>query len=83
MNWHDNKSKGGALGFLNYTQHNFTGFQWGAANFAGNLNGLQLGFFNATNRINKGVQIGFINYDKSGTFVSKDLQVFPFVNGRF
>lgn len=82
-NWHDNSGRGAVLGLANFTKNNFTGLQLGAVNFAGTLNGVQIGFINATNRINKGVQIGFINYDKSGTFVSKDLPVFPIINGRF
>lgn len=83
VNWHDNVGKGGVIGTVNYTENNFTGLQLGAFNYAGTLNGVQFGFVNATQRINKGVQIGLINYDASGTFVGKDLPVFPIINGRF
>lgn len=83
VNWHDNTSKGAVFGSFNYTKNNFTGLQMGVFNFAGTLNGVQFGFVNATNRINKGVQIGLINYDASGTFVGKDVPVFPIINGRF
>ncbi|TRX57046.1 LA_2272 family surface repeat-containing protein [Thalassomonas sp. M1454] len=82
-NWHDNTGVGGVIGAVNYTENNFTGLQLGFANYAGTLNGVQFGFVNATQRINKGVQIGLINYDASGTFVSKDFPVFPIINGRF
>lgn len=82
-NWNDNTAKGADFGFANYTGGHFTGLQFGAFNYAGSLNGLQLGFINATDRINQGIQIGLINYDKSGTFISKDLPVFPIINARF
>ncbi|WP_371378114.1 hypothetical protein [Thalassotalea aquiviva] len=82
-NWHDNSGKGGVLGLINYTKGNFTGAQIGTFNYAGTLNGLQFGFINATGRINRGVQIGLINYDASGTWVSDSLPVFPIINGRF
>lgn len=82
-NWNDNAAKGADIGFVNYTGGQFTGAQLGAFNYTGRLTGLQLGFINATDRIEKGVQIGFINYDKSGTFISKDIPVFPLINARF
>ena len=82
-NWNDNTAAGADFGFANYTGSQFTGLQFGALNYAGSLNGLQLGFINATDRIEKGIQIGLINYDKSGTFVSKDIPVFPIINARF
>ncbi|NMP14956.1 hypothetical protein [Thalassotalea sp. Y01] len=82
-NWHDNNATGGVLGVVNYTKNNITGAQLGLVNYAGTLNGLQFGLINATTRINKGVQIGLINYDESGTFVDKNLKVFPIINARF
>nr|WP_086937908.1 hypothetical protein [Thaumasiovibrio occultus] len=82
-NWNDNNATGADIGFANYTGGQFTGLQWGALNYAGRLNGLQLGFINGTDRIEQGIQIGLINYDASGTFVSKDLPVFPLINARF
>ncbi|KLV02335.1 hypothetical protein ABT56_21530 [Photobacterium aquae] len=82
-NWNDNRATGADIGFLNYTGNQFTGLQFGTVNYAGSLNGVQFGFINATDHINKGVQIGLINYDKSGTFVSKNLPVFPIINARF
>ncbi len=75
--------RGADLGFANYNAGQFTGLQLGAFNYTGRLNGLQFGFINATDRIEKGVQIGLINYDKSGTFISKDIPVFPLINARF
>lgn len=82
-NWNDSNAKGADLGFGNYNAGQFTGLQVGVINYTGRLNGLQLGFFNATGRIEQGVQIGLINYDKSGTFISKDIPVFPLINARF
>lgn len=82
-NFNGGTAKGADVGLVNYTASNFTGAQLGLFNYAGSLNGLQLGFMNATNHINKGIQIGLINFDRSGTFVSKDLPVFPIVNARF
>ncbi|EJN6960078.1 TPA: LA_2272 family surface repeat-containing protein [Photobacterium damselae] len=82
-NWNDGNAKGVDFGLANYTAGNFTGAQFGTFNYAGTLNGLQFGFVNATDHINQGVQIGLINYDKSGTFVSKNLPVFPIINARF
>ncbi|MCW8327928.1 hypothetical protein MD588_03825 [Photobacterium sp. SDRW27] len=82
-NWNDGSAKGADLGFVNYNAGQFTGLQMGAFNYTGRLNGLQFGFINATDRIEKGVQIGLINYDKSGTFISKDIPVFPLINARF
>ena len=82
-NWNDGNAKGADLGFVNYNAGQFTGAQLGAFNYTGRLNGLQFGFINATDHIEKGVQIGFINYDKSGTFISKDIPVFPLINARF
>ncbi|RWX57384.1 LA_2272 family surface repeat-containing protein [Photobacterium chitinilyticum] len=82
-NWNDGNVKGADLGFANYNAGQFTGLQLGAFNYTGRLNGLQFGFINATDRIEKGVQIGLINYDKSGTFLSKDIPVFPLINARF
>lgn len=71
------------MGFFNYNGGQFTGLQFGTVNYTARLNGVQFGFVNATDRIEKGIQIGLINYDKSGTFVSKDLPVFPIINMRF
>ncbi len=82
-NWNNNTAKGADFGLVNYTGGNFTGAQFGTFNYAGSLNGLQFGLVNATDHINKGVQIGLINYDKSGTFVSKNLPIFPIINARF
>lgn len=82
-NLNEGTAKGADFGLINYTANNFTGGQFGLFNYAGSLNGLQFGFMNATDHINKGIQIGLINYDRSGTFVSKDLPVFPIVNARF
>ncbi|WP_163921229.1 hypothetical protein [Photobacterium sp. Alg240-V54] len=82
-NWNEGNATGADFGLVNYTGSNFTGAQFGTFNYAGSLNGLQFGLVNATDHINKGVQIGLINYDKSGTFVSKNLPVFPIINARF
>ncbi|MEC6906122.1 hypothetical protein [Photobacterium piscicola] len=82
-NWNEGSATGADFGLVNYTASNFTGAQFGTFNYAGSLNGLQFGFVNATDHINKGVQIGLINYDKSGTFVSKNLPIFPIINARF
>lgn len=82
-NWNDNTATGADFGFANYTGGQFTGLQFGALNYAHSLNGLQFGFINATDRIEKGVQIGLINYDKSGTFIGKNIPVFPIINARF
>lgn len=82
-NWNDGNAKGADVGFANYNAGQFTGLQLGAFNYTGRLNGLQFGFINATDRIEQGVQIGLINYDKSGTFISKDIPVFPLINARF
>ncbi|PSW63158.1 hypothetical protein C0W54_00680 [Photobacterium kishitanii] len=82
-NWNNNRAKGADFGLVNYTGGNFTGAQFGSFNYAASLNGLQFGLINATDHINKGVQIGLINYDKSGTFVSKNLSIFPIINARF
>ncbi|MCL9781176.1 hypothetical protein M9194_07015 [Vibrio sp. S4M6] len=98
VNWNDNTATGASIGLVNYTGGTYTGAQlglvnfnkgpmigaqFGFANYAGNLTGLQFGLVNATNRIDEGVQIGLINFDKSGTFVSKDVPVFPIINARF
>ncbi len=83
VNWNDNVAKGVDFGLVNYTGGNFTGLQSGTFNYAGTLTGVQFGLVNATDHINKGVQIGLINYDKSGTFISKNLTVFPIINARF
>jgi len=98
VNWNDNTALGASFGLVNYTGGKYTGAQFGLVNFnkgpmegaqfgfvnyANDLTGLQFGFVNATNRIDEGVQIGLINYDKSGTFVGKDVPVFPIINARF
>ncbi|MGF1689111.1 hypothetical protein L4C36_20915 [Photobacterium japonica] len=83
VNWNDNTAKGADIAFFNYNGGQFTGLQFGTVNYTARLNGVQFGFVNATDRIEKGIQIGLINYDKSGTFVSKDLPVFPIINMRF
>ncbi len=82
-NWHDNTSKGGVLGAVNFTKNNFSGVQIGGFNYAGTLDGLQFGFVNATGRINRGVQIGLINYDASGTMAGSNFPVMPIINARF
>ncbi|OLQ70122.1 hypothetical protein BIT28_11375 [Photobacterium proteolyticum] len=82
-NWNDGNARGADISFVNYNAGQFTGLQVGGFNYTGRLNGLQFGFINATDRIEKGIQIGLINYDKSGTFISKDIPVFPLINARF
>lgn len=80
--------RGAQLGIANYTSGNFTGFQWAAVNYAGNLNGLQLGFVNIANKTEKGVQLGFVNIIRETTewfrnFPDEVAPAMVFVNWRF
>jgi hypothetical protein len=52
-------------GAVNYTKREFEGFQWGAVNYAGRINGLQLAIVNYAERAN-GVQVGLVNIIKEG-----------------
>ena len=54
--------KGAQLAFIaNYASGEFSGLQWAAFNYAGTLNGLQLGFVNVAKTSQQGIQIGLIN----------------------
>ncbi len=55
------------------------GLQWGFYNQAERLTGLQLGFVNYINRIDKGLQIGLVNIIESNGW----LPIMVIVNGRF
>jgi hypothetical protein len=46
---------------VNYTGDTMTGFQCGLVNYAGKLNGLQIGVVNVAASENSGVQIGIFN----------------------
>ncbi len=80
--------KGAQLGIGNYTSGKFTGFQWAAVNYAGTLNGLQLGFLNIAEKAEKGVQLGFINIIKEtkawfGNFPDEVAPAMVIANWRF
>jgi hypothetical protein len=54
--------RGAQISYIaNYASGTFSGLQWAAFNYAGRLNGLQLGFVNFAELSQKGVQIGLIN----------------------
>jgi hypothetical protein len=46
---------------VNWTEGSMTGFQCGLVNYAGKLNGLQIGFVNVADTADSGVQIGVVN----------------------
>lgn len=64
--------------YVNLTNGNFEGFQWGIVNYAGYANGFQLGLVNYAQRM-KGLQIGLVNIIKQGG----QFPVFPIINWSF
>lgn len=72
----------------NYASGTLSGVQWSAFNYAGRLNGLQIGFLNYSEASDQGVQIGLINImnDTQQWFSNLPNEVAPamvFVNWRF
>lgn len=80
---------GAQLAFIgNYTSGTFSGLQWAAFNYAGNLNGLQLGFVNVAKTSQQGLQIGLVNIMQEtktwfGNFPHSVAPVMVLVNWRF
>ena len=64
--------------FINFTEGNVEGLQWGFFNQGGHVSGLQLGFVNYAHSM-KGIQIGLVNIIKQGG----QFPVFPIVNWSF
>ncbi len=63
MNIAASKVEGAQItGLLNVSMENLHGMQLGLANYARNVNGIQIGLINSVGRSVKGVQIGLINY---------------------
>ncbi len=63
MNIAASKVEGAQItGLLNVSMEDLHGMQIGLANYARNVNGVQIGLINAAGRTVKGVQIGLINY---------------------
>lgn len=58
-------------GMANYTKNNFFGWQSGIVNYAGNLKGLQLGLINYAETGNSGVQVGFMNIVRDNPWFSE------------
>jgi len=56
---------------VNYTGGSMTGFQCGLVNYAGKLNGLQVGFVNIADTAKSGVQIGIVNIMPENEWFSK------------
>ncbi len=72
----------------NYASGTFTGVQWAMLNYAGTLDGLQLGFVNIAETTDQGVQIGAFNIIKANKtwFGNLPTELAPgmvFVNWRF
>lgn len=86
-----NYAKGDFLGWqggiVNYSNNSMLGFQSGLVNYTGHLKGLQLGFLNYAERVDKGVQIGVINLMPENEWFSElPEELAPgmvFVNWRF
>jgi hypothetical protein len=63
------------LGFINTTINRFNGAQVSFVNTTKELNGLQLGFINYANKIEKGVPIGFLSIVRNGGYKAIELGV--------
>jgi len=70
------------LGLINVNNQDVYGAQIGLFNNAENVKGFQFGFVNLTTDI-YGVQIGFINYIKQGTFPSANFPAMIIINAKF
>lgn len=64
-------------GFITYAE-NIQGAQFGLVNIAKNISGFQFGFINLSFNMDKGFQIGLINYNQTGV-----LPIMVFINGKF
>jgi len=72
----------------NYASGKFSGLQWSAVNYAGTLNGVQLGLVNIAETTEQGVQLGLFNIIKSNThwfnnFPDRVAPAMVLVNWRF
>lgn len=71
---------------VNYDAGNCTGLAWGVVNIAQNMRGLQLGGFNYAGTLN-GVQIGLVNIAANNSwfdnFPNQVAKIFVFVNWSF
>ena len=54
--------------FANYTSGRFSGLQLSVFNYATQLNGVQLGFVNFSETVEKGLQIGLLNIMKNNVY---------------
>ena len=66
-------------GFVNLTGGKFSGLQTGFVNQAGVLHGVQLGIWNSASSLDGALQIGILNFNKSG----KPHGFLPIVNWSF
>ena len=56
---------------VNWTEGSMTGLQCGLVNYAGKLNGVQVGFVNVADTAKSGVQIGVVNVMPENEWFSK------------
>jgi hypothetical protein len=82
----EGQSEGIQWGLVNTTKGDLTGAQLGFVNFVdGKATGLQWGFYNQAGSL-EGIQLGLININKSGDWITKTPQspnFFPLINWGF
>ena len=67
-NYAENYSGAHLAWFANYASGRFSGLQWSVFNYAETLNGVQLGWVNFADTVEKGLQVGLLNVMKNNTY---------------
>jgi hypothetical protein len=75
INWNQNDFTGAQVSFVNTVVKHTDGTQIGFVNNTRVLKGLQLGFVNYTDTIEKGIQLGFLSIVKKGGYRAFEISV--------
>ena len=69
--WQGGPFFGLVVSAVNWTEGSMTGLQCGLVNYAGKLNGVQVGFVNVADTAKSGVQLGIVNIMPENEWFSK------------